>query len=166
MQRTYGDKWSSRYGNADDGSWWQLLQGVEPAIIGKAILAFETNGNPWPPTKPEFIAMCKVQMGLPDVAKAYRDANHTRWTHEVVYETARRVGVYEVRSLPEKQIYPAWERTYATVTTEWMAGARFQKPDPEQKRIGDKTVVHRQTPEVANNEIAKMRALLGMGAGT
>lgn len=164
MGKAYGPKWFSQYGNADDGSWWQLLRHIDPDVIGRAILVAETSGNAWPPSKPEFIALCRAEMGIPDVSAAYRAANHCRWIHEVVYETARRIGVYEVRHRTEKQMLPEFERTYAKVCTEWMTGTRFRVPDPEQKVIGKVSAV-KASPEIVNSELAKMRAMLAR-AGT
>lgn len=66
MAMIYGHRWTSSYGDKDDGTWLAGLADVAPEQIGAGLEKCRTNGQPWPPTLPEFRAMC-----LPDKAPAY-----------------------------------------------------------------------------------------------
>ena len=60
MTEIYGHKWTSSYGEADsDGTWAKCLADLGYEDLKRGFKACMTNGEPWPPSLPEFRAMCK-----------------------------------------------------------------------------------------------------------
>lgn len=161
MQKLFGGRWSSQYGDCDDGAWRSALAGVSSQTLGKAIGMVAMSGSEFPPTLPEFLSICGRAAGLPDCTKAYRDAAHRRWSHAVVYEAARRVGVHEVVTHRERDILPKWREAYGMVCAEWMAGSRWQQP--ESARI-DSPVPRPTSREDALRHLANIRARLGFSS--
>lgn len=58
MAKIYGHKWVSSYGEEDDGTWLTGLHDVTPEQIGVGLEACRVSAEPWPPTLPQFRAMC------------------------------------------------------------------------------------------------------------
>src|SRR5687767_12430879 len=59
MVRIYGKKWIDNFGEADDGTWLTGLYDVTPHEIARGLDACRTSRSPWPPTLPQFRALCK-----------------------------------------------------------------------------------------------------------
>ncbi len=59
MAKIYGHKWVSSFGAADDGTWLSGLRDVTPEQIGIGLERCRIRSEPWPPTLPEFRALCK-----------------------------------------------------------------------------------------------------------
>src|SRR5690554_5480115 len=58
MAMIYGHKWTSAYGDKDDGTWSSGLSGITGRQIAAGLRACVDSGEPWPPTLPEFRALC------------------------------------------------------------------------------------------------------------
>lgn len=54
----YGHKWTSAFGARDDGTWLTGLRDVAPEQIAVGLEVCRTSIEPWPPTLPQFRAMC------------------------------------------------------------------------------------------------------------
>ncbi len=59
MAKIYGHKWVSSFGATDDGTWLLGLRDVAPEQIGVGLECCRTRMDAWPPTLPEFRALCK-----------------------------------------------------------------------------------------------------------
>jgi hypothetical protein len=59
MTMIYGHKWTSNFGDKDDGTWLGGLCDVTPEQVVTGLEKCRTNADPWPPTLPEFRAMCR-----------------------------------------------------------------------------------------------------------
>ena len=63
MAEVYGTRWTSAYGdNPDAGAgptWAKGLAGVEPRQLAAGLSASIASADPWPPTLPEFVALCR-----------------------------------------------------------------------------------------------------------
>lgn len=87
----------------------------------------------WMPTTPaDFAELAFANEIYPDCRQAYLDATGSRYSHEVVYETANRVGFYEIRTKSENEIFGVWSKTYTKVCAEHAKGARFSLPQAQQ----------------------------------
>lgn len=85
----------------------------------------------YPPTNPkEFLDL--VRHKFADTHKAYIEATHQRYIDEIAYETASRVGFYELRTQSEKTMYPLWQKHYAQVCEEVRNGTIFTLPQSQQ----------------------------------
>lgn len=66
MAKIYGHRWVSSYGELDDGSWLSGLADVTPEQIGVGLEKLRISASAWPPSLPEFRAMC-----LPPIVPPY-----------------------------------------------------------------------------------------------
>lgn len=169
MATLFGARWIAKHGDAPSGEWQRLLArfaGMDPqALVARIAKQLKPNdrGEVWPPEMADVIAMCQPtpeEFGLPTVNEAYRDATHSRWTrHAVVYEAARRVGTFELRTVAEAKSRPAFEREYAEVCAEWMAGARFEAP--KAPRLEQRKSSREGNQEAYQQHLAARRQILG-----
>ena len=163
--KTFARRWSHRWEKTFTDPkaralWKHDLQalGVTDKIIGSGL--HKSAALEWPPSPAEFAALCHptaAELGLPDLDTAYRHACVSNWSHPVVYEAAKRVGTFEIRSMPESKSRPMFERAYKSVCAEVLAGATFEVP----KRTA---IQHKPSPvrkEVALAHIAKLKELVG-----
>lgn len=62
MAEIYGHKWTSAYGDSDaDGTWAKGLADMSNADLKQGFLACIQRGDAWPPSLPEFRALCKPE---------------------------------------------------------------------------------------------------------
>ena len=59
MTKIYGHRWISNYGDADDGTWELGLKSLTPEQLGVGLERCLMSAEPWPPTLPEFRALCE-----------------------------------------------------------------------------------------------------------
>ena len=133
MAAVYGHRWTSAYGDADDGTWLQGLADMTPEQIGHAIGRCATRDDAWPPSLPEFRRLClpdPEELGLPDEQSAYRMACHLDWSHPAVYEAAQQVGTLELRSQPQARTWPAFRDAWRRVVERAQRGEQFPGPTP------------------------------------
>lgn len=77
MAEIYGHRWNTAYGSDPDpegaaGTWAKGLAGVTPAQLADGLKACITSSDPWPPTLPEFRAMC---LGIPSLVSVRAEVN-------------------------------------------------------------------------------------------
>lgn len=96
----------------------------------------------------EFLYLVKNEefKKFPHPRTAYLDACYGNYPHVVVYETASRVGFYELKTQSEQQTWKAWQACYQQVCTEYLGGSRFELPVSHQ-------VEHKNA--VANDEFVQ-----------
>lgn len=70
MAEIYGHRWTSGYGEDPDGpaaqTWAKGLAGLRPDQLAAGLTTCLASADPWPPTLPEFRALC---LGVPTVAQ-------------------------------------------------------------------------------------------------
>lgn len=171
MGKLLGTRWVIKHGTTPSIEWQRLLARFvdfnPEELAGRIVEQIKPNaqGEVWPPEMADVIAMCKPHpqdFGLPTAEQAYRAANHLRWTHPAVYETARRLGVNDVRSRTERQMFPDFEKTYEQVCNEFMQGRTSNWP----KRAKPDTGVEYQPtawkkPENWQERIAELKKNIG-----
>lgn len=89
----------------------------------------------WFPTAPfDFLALARkpIEQNYPDMRQAYLNSANQNYPHAVVYETAKRVGFWELKSQPENQTWKAWQEIYPKVCQEHASGADFTLPMTQQ----------------------------------
>ncbi|WP_348549582.1 hypothetical protein AADH33_03505 [Psychrobacter sp. KFRI-CH2-11] len=84
----------------------------------------------WPPSSARDLLALADQdaSGYPDMREAYLSAASKRYAHAVVYETARRVGFWDIKSRAEAITYQRWQQIYPKVCSEHANGASFTLP--------------------------------------
>lgn len=109
----------------------------------------------FPPNNPkEFLDLGRVDDFM-DVYQAYIEATHQRYANAVIYETASRVGMYELRTKSESTMYPIWQKTYEKVCQEVRQGKTFTLPKSQRLQAPKHEPV---SPIVAQQFLAQMRA--------
>lgn len=165
MAKIYGHKWTSSYGDADDGTWRAGLRGLTRKHIAHGLTKCVRGAEVWPPSLPEFIAMCKPtpqDFGLPNFETAYREAirgcavdDHV-WTHPAVYHAMQEVGRYEFKNFTDSRLRQLFERAYEITCRRVMDGEQLDAPIP--KALPEKISV--TTPEAAARGVAALRGVL------
>ena len=162
MGELYGSAWSSQAGDMPSKLWSDFLASVSPKVIGQAIALAARSGSKFPPHLPEFATLCQQVAGYPPADQAYRDAANHRWQHAVVYETARRLGLYEIRRASERDILPAWRAEYSKVCSEAMAGASFDAPAVPALTVSKRTVTDRDR-NAGELALSRLKGVLQIG---
>lgn len=146
MAELYGHKWTSVHGIADEsGNWGKVLAGVDKYQLAAGIKVCTQSGDPWPPSAPEFLAMCRAGYtgpGIPNVDDAWREAvegssapTEFRFSHPIVREAGRLTDWYSIRTgTPSGQaVQTRFSKRYADLT------AKLQRGEPlidDQKLLG------------------------------
>lgn len=155
--RRWSHRWERTFADGKARSLWRYdlrRLGVSDATLriglGRSV------DREWPPSPAEFAALCAPDDGLPDVDTAYRRAAVFHWSHPVIYETAKRFGVFELRTLPEHKSRSGFEREYKRVCAEWRSGTRFEIP----KRPALEQKPKPCNPAIAKAHLEKIKAML------
>ena len=172
MSRRFGaSRWTGQHGEADDGSWHAALEPFSDQVLANAIDRVIVAGGTFLPDLRELVAICLRICGLPDPVLAYHAAAQSRWSkHPVIYETARRIGMYRIRHGTEAQTLPEWREKFGEVCIEFLRGSAPWIERERQIRLARKTALedqrknsNRSTAESAAKHIANIRSLLGVG---
>lgn len=74
MSAIYGNRWTSQHGGTPEGidlaEWAEAIKGLRPSQLAAGMRAVRSSGSGWPPTAPEFRAMC---MDLPSLIEVQRE---------------------------------------------------------------------------------------------
>lgn len=95
----YGHKWTSGYGDCDDGTWLAGLQGITLEQIGEGITKCRDSKEEWPPTLNQFRNYCRnEQIGLTHNTAAYKVIPKS---HRLEQKADKEKGLRECRKLKE-----------------------------------------------------------------
>jgi len=125
MTQTYGNKWTSSFGEVPkpDHAWAKILGGLSGQQIANGLHRLIELGQndpevaKWPPSAPDFRAMCLHVQGLPTVDQAWTEALMGKYSHEAVKVAAESTGTFDLRSAKhsDKALRQRFERNYAIV---------------------------------------------------
>lgn len=179
MAEIYGHRWTSAYGDCEGSAfrtWQDGLADVAPAYVAHALRQCVQRGDEWPPTLPEFRALCQPSpqdLGLPDLNRAYRDAvscaaalangGATAQFPAIVQIAVREIGSAEFRAMTPTKSLEAFARAYEILVRKVMAGEELTAP----KALPAEIEPQPASPEEVRNYLAQMRAILrskGVGA--
>ncbi len=96
MTRIYGHKWTSSFGESDDGTWLKGLQDLPLEMIREGLECCLTQTDTWPPTLPEFRQLC---IGVPDMMVVVNKAITGKANDDVSREIARLIGSWDLNRL-------------------------------------------------------------------
>ncbi|WP_169391993.1 MULTISPECIES: hypothetical protein [Psychrobacter] len=113
--------------------WARVVMHLNPTAeewqVAKARSIFEE----WPPSSArDLLALASVRSDYPDLRDAYKAATQGLYAHDVVFETARRLGFWDLKSKAESITYPIWQSLYPKVCREHASGAEFKTPKSRQ----------------------------------
>ena len=89
----------------------------------------------WMPTAPaDFLKLSRTDKtsNYPDMKAAYLQAANGEYKHEVILETAKRVGTWELKTQPESVSYKSWQQHYPIVCEEHSKRKSFKVPESHQ----------------------------------
>lgn len=179
MTRFYGHKWTSTQGTSDlildeagkeqpgSGAWGKALAGLSPQQLGAGLDACRLRDDPWPPSAPEFRALCEAgqsNLGIPTPDAAWREAVEAssdvlnwKFSHPIVQEAARLTDWYSIRTGTPKAetVQNRFNKRYADLT------AKLQRGEPlieGQKLLSQETAQsERERSEHANESLIRQR---------
>jgi hypothetical protein len=160
MTSLYGHKWVSVHGlsdvkscngsrpGPDSGIWGKVLSGITGQQMAKGVQAciergrkrMERGEEDWPPTAPEFRAMCEdsaADLGVPDVHAAFSECVKAcdaptmhKWSHELVRLAGKAVGWWEIRNgVPnETALRKRFGTAYSLLLEKLQRGERLEEP--------------------------------------
>lgn len=135
MTDLYGHKWTSSHGLSDaSGNWGRALAGITHEQIAIGAQACALSGAAWPPSAPEFRAMCtegKSGLQIPDPDCAWREAVlassdliNWKFSHPIVMEAGRLTDWISIRTgrPAAEQVRARFVKRYAELTTKLARG--------------------------------------------
>lgn len=125
--------------------------------------------SPFWPSIGQFIKWCQPNpedFGLPSPEQAFREASknshpsatNSRWSHQVVYISAREVGAFELSNLPRDKSWPIFERAYNIVVQRVLNGENLDVQIP--KALPKRSAPRRASPAVVRRHIEHLRKML------
>ena len=149
MMEIYSTKWTGGYGDAPTKAWIEGLQNFSPAQIKLGVDKCVSKGLAWPPSLPEFVALCHYDaedIGAPSLDEAYKEAcNHGKdilqdcqggykrtigkaWTHAAVYQAYKLVDGWQfMDSKKQRELFVS---KYEQIIQRLSDGEQFYKPEP------------------------------------
>ena len=115
----------------------------------------------WLPTTPyDFLMLAREEIikQYPESRVAYMEAVHRRYPHEVIYETAQRIGTWELSTKSEKETWAMWKEIYPKVCQEHASGIDFTLP--VEKRL-EQVQPKPATAEQADEYLDRIKKMLG-----
>lgn len=104
MAEIYGHRWTANFGSDPDlagaaGTWAKGLAGVAPAQLADGLKACLASSDPWPPTLPEFRAMC---LGVPSLVSVRAEINGKGDRTPFAILVWQRIDSYQFRMVSAK----------------------------------------------------------------
>jgi hypothetical protein len=126
MQALYGDSFNRKWADVTKNStkpenFISALQfGLSGLSVGQVDRGINVmRSKTFAPTIPEFRVWClQGSEGFTDVNTAYTNAANQKYPDAATYETARRVGFFELRTRAETSTKPAFIKHYEAVCVE------------------------------------------------
>ena len=126
MTETYGHRWTSSFGVSVDQThaWAKHLAGVTGRQLANGLSALSSVIDGWPPSAPEFRAMCLQVPGLPSEAQAWDEARSGQYSHKAVKIAAEATSTFDLKSAThdDKALKQRFERNYAIVVRRAQTG--------------------------------------------
>lgn len=161
MEMSYGEKFTRQWGNVDPHKmrrfWAVELGTLTPEQLKVGVEAMRRRD--WPPTLPEFMALCKptfdysgaLYEAIEQIQK--REEGRDTWSNPAIYWAAIKVGSFDLRNLTHKDLLKrftdAIDKVLAQESIEPVPVRQTALPAPGQG-VADKEKVER--------EVAKIRA--------
>lgn len=103
MTEMYGHRWTSQQGEEPNDTWVRGLRDLPPAQLGNGLVACRDSADGWPPTLPEFRAMCVPDYGLTAAERASHRAFEATGIEDLTAKEKRREqGLEEIKKLREQ----------------------------------------------------------------
>lgn len=162
MAEIYGQRWTAAYGeDAVSGAgdtWAKGLVGITPQQLARGLEACITRADPWPPTLPEFRALC---LGIPTLLQVREDlARQGEQRMPFTRLVWSRLDAWAYRHADGREAERLLREAYTDAREAVMRGEPLPPPplEIEHKPEPPKPA----TPEVARRALDEARAALGL----
>lgn len=132
------------------------------------------------PSAGKFVSWCKPtpeELGLPSESDAYREAalnSHNpighQWSHPAVYFAGKETGWFFLKSEPQRDTQPAFNRVYEDICKRVMRGDVFVVPAPDATKLehhkNGEQVMTEESKAAGREAIAAMKARFKVGGGS
>lgn len=162
MAQIYGHRWTAPHGESPDaesssaGTWAKGLAGITPRQLGAGLEACIVRADPWPPTLPEFRALCLGIPGMPEVRREIETPDAPRSGFAVLVWSM--IDPYAYRRAEGKAAERMLKDAYDEARERVMRGERVPAPYVPLPPPEARPAVPAR-PEVARAAIAEIAAL-------
>lgn len=165
MIEVYGHRWTAAHGeSAEAGSgdtWAKGLAGVSPQQLAVGLEACIVRADPWPPTLPEFRAMC---LSIPAIAEVRADLQREDAKRQpFTLLVAQHLDGFAYRRAEGRAAQRMLAEAYDTARELVMRGHPLPEPLPELERPAPQKP-RAASPEVARAHLAELSRLYGRSA--
>ena len=133
MAKIYGHKWTSSYGESDDGTWLSALRCVTTEKVKHGLELCLARNDPWPPSLPEFIQMC---LDIPDIETVTSQILSGRPTGTLSAMIAKQIGSWDLRNSTASELRKRVRTLYEIAYSESIA--KTMTPETNKKITGKK----------------------------
>lgn len=135
MVETYGHRWTANFGviPKPDHAWAKHLTGISGRQLANGLAALSSLENDgWPPSAPQFRAMCLNVPGLPTEEEAWDQALRGEYGHDAVRVAAKQTGTYDLRTArpDNKTLRKTFARNYSIVRARAVMGKPLEDTIP------------------------------------
>lgn len=159
MAEIYGHRWTSAYGDDADGgaalTWAKGLSGIPVEQIAAGIESALVSADGWPPTLPEFRALC---LGIPTLAAAKLALNDK--TNGFARLMWMRMDRFAVRTASQERADQMVAGAYEMAREHVMRGGALP-PEPLAEIAKEEPKRGAVSPAVAKKAFAELDAILG-----
>jgi hypothetical protein len=163
MTEIYGHKWTSAYGeDAESGAgetWAIGLSGLDARDINTGLSAAITSNDPWPPTLPQFRAMC---LGIPTLAAVMLAIRTKAKATPFLVMLWQNLDSYRLRQASADQADRLVRDAYE-LTREHVMQGRALPPVPEEALAQEKPEPKFAPPHVVERHIETIEERLRAG---
>lgn len=154
MADVYGHRWVSSYGadpaKGAGATWAKGLAGLTPRQIGQGLDACIASADAWPPTLPEFRAMC---LGIPTLAAVRLDRDKATPFARLVWQ---HLDGYRMRQASADAADRMLREAYELAREHVMRGGAL--PEEPVAAITDDTARKPQVPQTEAERLARIEA--------
>lgn len=154
MADVYGHKWTSAFGadpaKGAGATWAAGLAGLTRAQFAAGIDACRVSADPWPPTLPQFRAMC---LGIPSFAAVRLDRDKATPFARLVW---RHLDTYRMKQVSADQADRLLREAYELAREHVMRGGAL--PEPPAGLLEQEEAKAPQVPETIEERLARIEA--------
>jgi len=166
MVKNYGHRWTSAYGDSDDGIWQQAISGFTFDQVLKGIQVSVEKDPSWPPTKGEFVNYCKLSpedLNLPSFEKVCKAVFTKDWFHPIVNEIYSEIGYWDLNNATEKDLRRRIKNIYDDLIFHIGNGDFvFKKPIEKTHRLENNSKPENKSTMSRAEAMKEMRESLGV----
>jgi hypothetical protein len=131
MAKIYGHRWTSSFGEADDGTWLTGLRDLLPEELAVGLRACIKREDDWPPVLPEFRRLC---LGYESKGQAIEMALRGGYIEPLPDLMRQMVGSWDLSHKTEKELRAQLANLYADAVSE-LTAERTALPMDERKLL-------------------------------